>query len=130
LTPITLSCRREFYGSYDSVPQANYVIEQYARIWQHNTHCDEVGLDPVARQRYRQEHSLSVMEELRAKCVHWIEQTDEIEPNSGFGQACQYFVNQFAGLSLFCHVPGAKLDNNGVEQTLKLVIRIRKNSLF
>lgn len=34
--------RRELYGSYDTVPQANWVIERYTI----NTHCDKTKLDP------------------------------------------------------------------------------------
>lgn len=122
--------RREFYHCIDYVPQAEWVIEEYGKIWQHKTHCDEAGLDAETRQRYYHEHSLPVMESLRQKCVQWIEQSDEIEPNSTFGKACSYFLNHFEDLTWFCHVPGAKLDNNGVEQILKLIIRGRKNSLF
>ena len=39
-------------------------------------------------------------------------------------------VNNYDGLSAFCRLPGARLDNNRVERTIKLVIRTRKNSLF
>lgn len=38
--------------------------------------------------------------------------------------------DKFEGLSRFCYVAGAKLDNNRVEQVLKLIILGRKNSLF
>ncbi len=122
--------RREFHHCIDTVAQAEWVIEEYGKIWQHNTHCDEAELDVDARQRYHHEHSLPVMESLREKCRDWIERSDEIEPNSTFGKACAYFLNHFEDLCRFCHVPGAKLDNNGVEQILKLIIRVRKNSLF
>lgn len=122
--------RREFYHCIDEVVQAEWVIEEYAKIWQNNTHCDDKGFDVQARQRYHFEHSLPVMESLREKCLEWIEHADQIEPNSTFGKACGYFLNHFTDLSRFCLVPGAKLDNNGVEQVLKLIIRVRKNSLF
>lgn len=121
--------RREFYESYDTVPRAKWVIEQYAKIWQHETHCDEAGLCAQDRQAYYYQHSLPVMESLKEHCRCWIE-SGEIESNSGFGQACSYFLNHFDGLSAFCHVPGAKLDNNAVEQIIKMIIVVRKNSLF
>ena len=57
--------RREFYYCLDYVPQAEWVIEEYAKIWRNNTHCDEAGLDVEARQRYHYEHSLPVMKSLR-----------------------------------------------------------------
>lgn len=121
--------RREFYESFDTVPQAKWVIEKYAIVWQHNTHCEDAKLDPAARQRYHHEHSLPVMQAMKAHCERWIE-SEQIEQNSGFGQACSYFINHFEGLTAFCHVPGAKIDNNSIEQLIKMIIRIRKNSLF
>lgn len=121
--------RREFYASFDTVPQAQWVIEQYAKIWQHETHCDEADLSAPDRQAYYHQHSRPVMESIRKQCKQWID-SDEIEPNSGFGQACSYFLNHFDGLSAFCHVVGAKLDNNAVEQIIKMIILVRKNSLF
>ncbi len=33
-------------------------------------------------------------------------------------------------MSLFCQIEGAPLDNNRMEQALKLIIRGRKNALF
>jgi len=69
------------------------------------------------------------MEHLHQQCQKWIED-GQIEQNSGFGQACTYFMNHFDELCAFCHVPGAKLDNNTVEQIIKMIIRVRKNSLF
>ena len=122
--------RREFYESFDTMPQAQWIIDQYALIWQHETHCEEQRLDAQARLRYHKTHSLPIMAAMRERCRQWTEGSDEVEPNSGFGQACTYFLNHFEGLSRFCHVPGAKIDNNRVEQIIKLIIRIRKNSLF
>ena len=55
---------------------------------------------------------------------------NSIEPNSGLGKAIRYFIKHFAGLTAFCTIPGAQLDNNLMENQLKLVIRDRKNAMF
>jgi hypothetical protein len=63
----------------------------------------------------------------------WMQaQFDEkkVEPNSGLGKAFTYMFKHWEPLTLFLRVPGAPLDNNIGEQSLKMVIRHRKNSLF
>ncbi|OED42018.1 hypothetical protein AB833_08315 [Chromatiales bacterium (ex Bugula neritina AB1)] len=128
-TKCNAHARREFYESWGTVPQADWVIEQYAIIWKNDTHCNDEKMSAQERQRYHHAHSLPVMESIRAQCQAWSD-GDEIETNSGFGQGCTYFLNHYDGLSGFCHVPGAMLDNNYVEQIIKMIILVRKNSLF
>ena len=122
--------RREFYDCLSHVGESETVIEQYQSIWRNDTHCEEKQFDAQARQRYHHKHSLPVMEGLRAQCEAWLAPESENEENSTFGRACQYFLNHYEALTRFCHVPGATLDNNRVEQVLKLIILVRKNSLF
>lgn len=56
--------------------------------------------------------------------------SERVEENSGLGKALRYFNKHFEGLSRFCTHEGAKLDNNAMEQQLKLVARNRKNAHF
>ena len=53
----------------------------------------------------------------------------EVEANGGLGKAISYFLRHFDGLTAFCTIEGAPIDNNLIEQALKLIIRGRKNSL-
>ena len=53
-----------------------------------------------------------------------------VEENSGLGKAINYLNKHFDGLTAFCRIPGAQLDNNKMENQLKLVIRDRKNAMF
>ncbi|MFK7827304.1 MAG: transposase, partial [Oligoflexales bacterium] len=53
-----------------------------------------------------------------------------VEPNSLLGDAIRYFTKHEHGLRIFLEVPGAKLDNNSMEQALKLVVLGRKNFYF
>jgi len=63
----------------------------------------------------------------------WMNQQLEkkrVEPNSGLGEAIDYTLKRWLKLVLFLRVPGAPLDNNIVERSLKKLILLRKNSLF
>ena len=55
---------------------------------------------------------------------------NRVEANSALGKAIRYFDKHFDGLSGFCHHVGAQLDNNRMEQQLKLIVRNRKNAGF
>jgi hypothetical protein len=122
--------RREFVDLAHVFPEAvAQVLDDYALIWVHDDHCREQPLSAAERLAYHQQHSLPVMEGLR----EWGRQqfdSGAVEANSALGKAIRYFLRHYQGLTAFCHVAGAKLDNNELEATLKLIIRHRKNALF
>jgi hypothetical protein len=69
------------------------------------------------------------MDELKA----WMEKQFEdrcVEPNSRLGGAFDYLLKRWQALTRFLEVPGAPLDNNAAERALKMILRLRKNSLF
>ena len=69
------------------------------------------------------------MNEIRTWVIkHFDDST--IEENSSFGKAMAYFNRHFERLILFCKIEGAKIDNNLMEQALKLIVRNRKNAYF
>ena len=120
--------RREFYDLYEHFPdKVKWVLEKYGKIWENNDKCNTKS--PEERLDYHKEHSLPVLEEIKAWGETMLE-TKEVEENSAFGKAIKYFSKNFNGLSAFCNVAGAKIDNNEMESMLKLIIRGRKNSLF
>ncbi|MCB1807991.1 MAG: IS66 family transposase [Candidatus Competibacteraceae bacterium] len=122
--------RREFVDVFEHFPDdVAWVLEHYALIWQHETHCEEKKLTPTQRLAYHQAHSLPVMQGLR----EWGQQQLDrgaVEANSGLGKAIGYFERHYPGLTAFCRLEAAQIDNNRLEQALKLVIRNRKNALF
>ncbi|MEA1052677.1 transposase [Lamprobacter modestohalophilus] len=68
-----------------------------------------------------------------ASLKRWMQQQfdeKQVEPNSRLGQAFNYMLKRWAALTGFLRIPGAPLDNNPVEQVLKLSVRYRNNSLF
>jgi hypothetical protein len=122
--------RREFVDVAASFPdQVTWVLERYALIWEHERHCQAQMFSPSQRQAYHHEHSLPVMAQIRAWGQRQLDSAT-VEANSGLGQAISYFDRHFEGLTAFCQTEGAPLDNNRMEQALKLIIRARKNALF
>ncbi|MCG3734761.1 IS66 family transposase, partial [Vibrio cincinnatiensis] len=89
----------------------------------------ELGLNAGQRLAWHKKLSLPVMEQIR----NWGQaelNRGNTEENSGLGKAINYFTKHYEGLTAFCRLEGAQLDNNRAEQALKLVARNRKNALF
>src|SRR5208283_1293784 len=120
--------RRNFIDVADSFPEeCRHVIEILAKVYEHDARTKEMSLEE--RLTYHEARSGPLMEELR----EWMTaQFDEkhVEPNSGLGKAFSYMLNHWEPLTLFLRVPGAPIDNNAVERSLKMAIQHRRNSLF
>ena len=122
--------RRKFVDVMSHFPEeVAYVVECYAAIWVNDDVTRKENLSSVQRLTYHQTHSLPIMERLQGWCEALLEE-ELIEANSGLSRAIQYFLNHYEGLTAFCHIEGARLDNNLAEQLIKIIARCRKNSLF
>lgn len=118
--------RRQFYelpDGYDDL--ADKVIGLIGTIYEHEAHTK--GMSHEKRLSYHQEKSTPVMEELK---TYLEEQKLEFEPNSVAGKAIGYVLNRWTQLSQFLRQIYAPLDTNIVENALKLVIQVRKSSMF
>lgn len=118
--------RRQFYElpeGYDDV--SDKVIGLIGTIYDHEAHTK--GFSSEKRLAYHQEKSTPVMETLK---LYLEEQKPEFEPNSIAGKAIDYILNRWTQLSQFLRQPHAPLDTNIVERALKLVIQVRKSSMF
>ena len=122
--------RRQFFELISVFEEeASWVIEQYEAIWKNDDQIAEENKTPAERLDYHKKHSLPVMEKIKA----WAENglmTGEIEANSALGKAVRYYLNHYDKLIGFCKYENAPLDNNSVEQLIKLIAKIRKNSYF
>jgi hypothetical protein len=54
----------------------------------------------------------------------------EVEENSSLGSAIKYMLKHWQGLTQFLRVAGAPIDNNFMENKLRLAVINRKNFLF
>jgi transposase len=122
--------RRNFIEVAESFPEeCRHVIRLLAKVYENDAKTKEEKMTPQQRLTYHIAHSGPVMEDLHK----WMNaELDEkrTEPNSGLGKAFAYMFRHWGPLTLFLKVPGAPLDNNAVERSLKMAIRHRKNSLF
>ena len=121
--------RRGFVDVMDSFPEeCRHVIETLASVYQNDHIAKERNMDAHERLRFHQDNSGPLMEDLHAWFHDHLDQ--DVEPNSGLGQAITYMLKHWDALTLFLREPGAPLDNNICERALKKAILHRKNALF
>jgi len=109
--------------------QCRYVIEQFAIVYHHDAHTKNCKMDDFQRLKYHQAENGPVMQNLKL----WLEKQFEdnlVEENNSLGKAIRYTLKHWEPLTQFLKVQGAPLDNNILESSLKLPIRIRKNAMF
>ena len=87
------------------------------------------NLNPQIRLEYHQQHSQPIMEQLHAYMTKLLTE-HQVEPNSELGGALKYMLRHWPKLTRFLTVAGAPIDNNLVEQALKIAIRNRKAAMF
>ncbi len=134
LTVILGNClahaRRHVVNVTPSFPaECRHILERLREVYRYDAEARAQQLSPLDRLAFHQAHSGPVMDTLHA----WLAaQLDEhrIEPNSGLGKAITYFLKHWTPLTLFLRQPGAPLDNNIVERSLKRAILHRKNAYF
>lgn len=101
----------------------------YKKVYKNDKHTKEKKMTPLERLAYHQEHSLPLMEKL----FQWMKDEMEnknVEPNSILGGIFNYFLQRQQKLIAFTKYEGAPLDNNTLEQALKLIALLRKNAMF
>jgi hypothetical protein len=107
--------------------ECGVVLDAVSKVYEYEAEAEGMSVDE--RLAYHQSRSGPVMEELK----EWIDKqfADRlVEPNSNIGQALRYWLNHWERLTVWLRLPGAPLDNNECERTLKQFILMRKNSLF
>ena len=122
--------RRRFVEVTPNFPDAcRHVLETLGQVYHHDALARKLQLSAEDRLVYHQQHSRPVMDQLRQWLTAQLEQK-KVEPNSGLGGAIGYLLKYWVRLTLFLRQPGAPLDNNVCERSLKKAILHRKNSLF
>jgi len=122
--------RRNFVEVVSAFPtEVRYVVECLKKVYQAEAQAKQQKLSPDQRLTLHQQQSGPVMDELH----NWLQEQfgqKLVEPNSSLGEAITHMLKHWKRLTRFLEVPGAPLDNNLCEQTLKMAIRHRRNSLF
>jgi hypothetical protein len=122
--------RRQFSDLEDICPtECQVVIDVLKQVFDHDEQARKEQMSAPARLAYHQEYSRPLMDELKG----WLDTPFDdhlVEPNSSLGKAIASMQGHWETLPRFLETAGAPLDNNVVEQALKLFIRQRNNSLF
>ncbi len=122
--------RRRFVEVENRFPaEVEHLLLQLREVYRTDAQAKREGMDSQARLAFHQERSGPIMAGLEVWLRDQIE-GGKVEPNSGLGQAITYMRKHWTELTLFLREPGAPLDNNLCEATLKRAIMHRKNSLF
>jgi transposase len=118
--------RREFYelpDGYDDL--AEEVMGFIGKVYDNEFAAKQMSAND--RLAYHQKHSAPVMATLR---TYLLAQEKEFEPNGVAGKAIQYVLKRWTELTQFLRHAYVPLDNNLTERALKLVIQVRKSSMF
>jgi transposase len=122
--------RRQFYDLESKYPkEIKWLLEQYSTIWKNEEKIRENNLNLEQRLKYHQENSLPVMERIKEWAINK-QKEEDFEENSSLGKAVKYLLKRYKNLIKFCKVLGALIDNNRMEETLKIIIRGRKTAYF
>ncbi len=122
--------RRRFVEVESMFPEeVEHLLGQLKVVYRNDARAKREGLEPPARLAFHQRESGPIMAGLEVWLRDLIE-GGKVEPNSGLGQAITYMRKHWKELTLFLREPGAPLDNNLCEASLKRAIMHRKNSLF
>lgn len=128
ITFCLVHARRQFFQIQDYFPDiCEPLLEKIGRIY--HWERDWKDLDPQLRLEHHRHYSLPLMEEIKESLESGLEER-RIEPNSSLGKAAAYFLNHWDGLTGFCRIAGAPLDNGAAERAAKLPILNRKNAYF
>jgi hypothetical protein len=122
--------RRKFSDLEDVFPQeCQVVLEALKQVFEHDEAARNEQMEGAARLAYHQAYSGPIMDGLK----DWLNKQVAgclVEPNSSLGKAIAYMQGHWETLPQFLRIPGAPIDNNLCERSLKLFIRQRKKSLF
>lgn len=100
----------------------------YRDVYKFDAETKRLLMTPEQRLVYHREHSLPLMEQL----FTWMQKElddKNVEPNSQLGGIFEYFLVRKKPLMAFTEYPGAPVDNNAVEQLIKIAALLRKNAM-
>ena len=121
------------------------VLDCYSEIYKNDKYCKENNLSPSDRMNYHIKQSSFYFEKIKTifEIIIGMSINSEVrssydipkylvadEPNGDIYNLANYFLKRYRPLTMVLEIPGVPLDTNYVERMIKVIIRIRKNSLF
>jgi len=122
--------RRGIVDEANNYPQmCGVLLESLGLVYKFDAEFKQSGVSHEERLQAHRLESGPIMDELHDWMSAAIDEK-HVEPNSGMGEALNYFLKRWEKLTLFLRVPGAPLDNNLAERVLKMAIKLRKTAMF
>ena len=120
--------RRKFHDARHEAPEETMVaLVAIQRLYRIEREAKEAGLDPVARREKRQAEALPILKDLEGIIRDY---GSHALPKSEFGGAVRYALNQWPDILRYTEVGEAEIDNNSIENAMRLAVLGRKNWLF
>lgn len=121
--------RRKFDEALTAMPESRDMDEglrRYAEIFA--IEATTKGLPPKRREKIRQARLHPLFESFRNWCDLQLEKLTVKKQKDGI--AYRYFLKHYVGLTLFIEDGRLEIDNNSVENAMRAIALLRKNSLF
>ncbi len=120
--------RREFFEARtNDATRAEPALVFIGKLYQIEAHCRENRLSPTDRKEYRLVHALPVLDAFSK----WLrENYARVLPQSAIGKAMAYTMNRWQQLSNYLLDGTLQLDNNEIENKIRVIALGRKNYLF
>jgi hypothetical protein len=123
--------RRKFEQAlFTSSEKAQYVLEQYRKLYAVEKHCREQELNFDQRLEIRKEKSVPVFNELASWCKDQLINLRSDEKKSPIKTALGYFCAREEELSRFLHYGMLEIDTNLIERSIRPIALGRKNYMF
>ena len=107
--------------------QAEQALRYIAELYRVEAEAKAKGLDPPARQAYRQQHARPIL----AAFQHWIADIiPRVAPGSGLDKALVYTTRRWPALVRYVDDGRLPIDNNPIERAIRPIALGRKNWLF
>lgn len=107
--------------------ECDYFLKLIANLYENESACK--GETSQKRLEYHKKHSTPIINAIYTKIDELLNYRI-VEPNSDLGRAMNYWLNHRKGLTAFLRIKGVPLDNNWVENALRIMALYRKVSLF
>ena len=120
---------RKFKELQDISEFAKNAVNKLSLTWDNRDTATLEEMNAAQTLELHQNKSYPVLLELKQACEDYLA-GEAAEEHSGLGNAVAYFLRHFDGLTAFCRLENAPLDNNECEETLKRIILARKNAYF
>jgi transposase len=122
--------RRKFFEAHESGNRdAVLILRLIGRLYQVEEQLRTQKAGPALCQALRVWQAVPVLNRIKTILLHWKIRHRHL-PQSNMGKALDYALKQWEGLVVYTQVGQVQIDNNGVENAIRLTAIGKKNWLF